>query len=588
MFQEFIRQCQTSLEQTAASGGRTILPKPPSLSPQQYYNQQLHPLANFTDSLGFSTPQTTSLLTNRSGSNDSEALSFTSSASSHVQPSSSVQDSLSRSYIASTTKSVPASAALQDTQSLQPESADPIADCSAQPPSSLSSSATIPATLPPPPPSASGCEVTSHGGLPIPCSAASVPPAVPLKKQFKTELEEEAVVSLFTPFDVTTTPTPTAVAAAAPTPTAVAAATTLPTHGEHCQQVESAVVHRDEHDAGSGTVTSVIPPRLESANSEPQNSFSNKPSMSNAQVSNTAAVPLILSADQTTTEPHPPVGHGSPVLQRKSFSTALPAPLPGFTKGTLQSPEKPANGNATSFVRVEDYLSALAAQPSCGSTPSNPRLGGRTGLNLVQPAPSHVTPPLPPTGVQSLETLSLLSKLLSTQQALPNTAGKLLPAPSLPLNPGSLVNQKPIPAAPEIKTNKIETKTSPNPESSWSFKPPAKSAAAATAPVFSQPPSGTPVPAQISIAGIPLSLINPNTFLTVPPTFFPSQACLPSSKQPGFISLVPNLLLPPFSTLCAPSSLPATLSVNNLTLQNVANSSSDCREESPPKRAKLD
>ena len=581
MFQEFIRQCQTSLEQTAASGGRTILPKPPSLSPQQYYNQQLHPLANFTDPLGFSTPQTTSLLTSRSGSNDSEALSCTSSASSHVQPSSSVQDSLSRSSIASTTKPVPASTALQDTQSLQPESADPIADCSAQPPSSLSSSATIPATLPPPPPPASGYEVTSHGGLPITCSAASVPHAVPLKKQFKTEIEEEAIVSLFTPFDVTTTPTPT--------PTAVAAAAPMPTHGEHCQQVESAVVHRDEHDATSGTVTSVIPPRLESANSEPQNSFSNEPSISNAQASNTAAVPLTLYADQTTTEPHPPVGHGSPVLQRKSFSTAtLPAPLPGFTKGTLQSPEKPAHGNATSFVRVEDYLSALAAQPSCGSTPSNPRLGGRAGLNLVQPVPSHVTPPLPPTGVQSLETLSLLSKLLSTQQVLPNTAGKLSPAPSLPLNPGSLVNQKPIPAAPEIKTKKIETKTSPNPESSGSFKPPAKSAAAATAPVFSQPPSGTPVPAQISIAGIPLSLINPNTFLTAPPTFFPSQACLPSSKQPGFISLAPNLLLPPFSTLCAPSSLPATLSVNNLTPQNVANSSLDCREESPPKRAKLD
>ena len=579
MFQEFIRQYQTSLEQTAASGGRTILPKPPSLSPQQHYNQQPHPLANFTDPLEFSTPQTTSLLTNRSGSNDSEALSFTSSASSHVQPSSSAQDSLSRSSIASTTKPVPASTALQDTPSLQPQSADSIADCSARPPSSLSSSATTPAALPPPPPPpASGCEVTSHGGLPIPCSAASVPPAVPLKKQFKTELEEETVVSLFTPIDVTTTP-------------AAVATTTLPIHGEHCQQVESAVVHRDEHDAGSGTVTSVIPPRLESANSEPQNSFSNEPSMSNTQVSNTAAVPLTSSADQTTSEPHPPVGHGSLVLQRKSgyfSSTAFPAPLPGFTKGTLQSPEKPAHGNATSFVRVEDFFSTLAAQPSCGS---NPRLGGRAGLNLAQPAPSHVTPPLPPTGVQSLETLSLLSKLLSTQQILPNTAGKLSPAPSLPLNPSSLVNQKPIPAAPEIKTKKIETKTSPNPESSGSFKPPAKSAAAATAPVFSQPPPCTPVPseaAQVSIAGIPLSLINPNTFLAVPPTFFPSQACLPSSKQPGFISLTPNLLLPPFSTLCAPSSLPATLFVNNLTPQNVANSSLDCREESPPKRARLD
>lgn len=231
-------------------------------------------------------------------------------------------------------------------------------------------------------------------------------------------------------------------------------------------------------------------------------------------------------------------------------NNVFPAPaLEGFTKGTIQSPEKPVHFRANnSFVRVEDFLTALTGGlRSGGLPPQDPRLGNR-GSNTADLLPLLS----PPTGVQPMVT-SLLSQLLSTQQQpITGSMKAAAGAPNiqhLPLNPSSLVNQKPISAITEVKS-KTQTSGSSG-VGSCKLPPP-------------HPPA--------DLKHSPTASVPFNALISTPPQFFPSQAVLPNTSV-GFIPLTPNLL-PPFTSLCPP-------------LASAAAKGSSASEESPPKRAKL-
>lgn len=259
--------------------------------------------------------------------------------------------------------------------------------------------------------------------------------------------------------------------------------------------------------------------------------------------STTSAIPILGLSDGV-------VHHlGSTAVQSNHVP---PAPAPqGFTRGTIQSPEKPAHFSANnSFVRVEDFLTALTGGSRSGVRLQDPRLGNRRS-NGAEP-PSLLAPP---TGVQPMVT-SLLSQLLTTQQQPITRSLKVAAvAPNtqhLPLNPSSLVNQRPISAVTEVKSkthlgrsSSVGSCTQPQP----------------------QPPADLN---QSSIAGVPF--IGPNALISTPPQFSPPQAVLPNTSV-GFIPLTPNVL-PPFTSLCPPLTLPVA-------------KGSAASEESPPKRAKL-
>lgn len=227
-------------------------------------------------------------------------------------------------------------------------------------------------------------------------------------------------------------------------------------------------------------------------------------------------------------------------------TTTTPRTIFNFTKGTLQSPEKPAFANSQAFVRVEDFLSALQAQSmKADSLLRDPR--------LVAKAINHH----PPCGVQPLTTLSLLSQLLTPKSPVSDAAGKAVvssgvpqmtsdPGRRIPLNPSSLVNQKPIPATGQVKSK--------------------MSAAKSVA----------------SGIGENLGFINQNSLNTSPPTqFLAPQTLLPTNTAPLFRPLAQNYL-PSFSTLC--SRTPPT-TYSRPPSEHHSASVSEC---SPPKRIKLD
>lgn len=259
--------------------------------------------------------------------------------------------------------------------------------------------------------------------------------------------------------------------------------------------------------------------------------------------STTSAIPILSLSDAV-------VQHlGSTAIPS---SNVPPAPtLQGFTKGTIQSPEKPAHfsGN-NSFVRVEDFLTALTGGSRSGVRPQDPRLGNRR--SNAGEFPSLLAPP---TGVQPMVT-SLLSQLLTTQQQ-PITGSLKVAAVApniqhLPLNPSSLVNQRPISAITEVKSKTQLSRSS--------------SVGSCTLPQ-TQPPTDVN---QSSIASV--QFIGPNALISTPPQFFPPQTVLPNTSV-GFIPLTPNVL-PPFTSLCPP-------------LTSAVAKGSAASEESPPKRAKL-
>lgn len=540
-FQDFIRWYQSTLEQAAVSG-HTILPKLPSPSiPLQQV--QLHPLTNFADPLGFSTPQTSSNPNDLDPSLDfSNLLCDATDAQPQASPLSTPPPSADQLPCVTT----PHDKGLQSTNSQQNgpiASGDainiPKPTSEAYPHSDLPYSATLP--------SRSG--LVSSGSLLVSRSLSDC---------------QHTVDSI---------PLPAAVSLSSDPITSTAAPSPPHTHPEkHVQQlVWSKQVQlanslqgykQDSENEFSGLVPSQQLPQATTTDSLVPNSEAR-----------TASATHLSSHTLTNSDPrntcvqpnHTHTNKASSVLPRKAVDLSPALALQGFTRGTIQSPEKPAHGNLQSFVRVEDFLSALAAQPRCGNMPRDPRLGRGAGSSGPQPS-SLLNPP---TGVQPLATLSLLSQLLSTPQQSNQETLKTSATPiscPLPLNPSSLVNQKPIPATAEVKTKAV-----PKSSSEMSFR--LSENASSSLPYISLPSS---------LPEGPL-LINPNAFLSTPSRFLPPQALLPNSS-PGFISLAPNIFLPPFSTLCAPSSL-VTSSGDAPTPQTASNASSS--EESPPKRAKL-
>ena len=215
----------------------------------------------------------------------------------------------------------------------------------------------------------------------------------------------------------------------------------------------------------------------------------------------------------------------------KELNPSRPIP-PGFTKGTLQSPRKPAHVSSQSFVRVDDFLASLAAQSrEAESFLRDPKLVAKLSAPIA--AHSHA---------------SLLSRLL-TRQLLPGATDRKPPAKfSAPLHPMSLVNQKPIPATGEVKS-----KTWMKPGSSGRSSLP-------------QPPSATMFSRQVP-AGVPLGVVTPGNITAAPTSLFLPPHTVLHPSGPGLVAVAPRMCLPPFSTLCCsgpavttpPSCCPATL-----------------------------
>lgn len=216
------------------------------------------------------------------------------------------------------------------------------------------------------------------------------------------------------------------------------------------------------------------------------------------------------------------------------------APALGFTKATLQSPRKPAHGHSHSFVRVDDFITALAARSrEAESFLRDPRLVAKLSSHLS--ASATATPPV-----------SLLSHLL-TRQPLPGatarkpTATSPLTSPfSTPLDPKFLVNQKPIPAAAEMKKLAKESTSSGGSGLHLPSLPP-----------FPKSLSTQIFPQQVPLSSCgSLGFVTPGGLITTPsPRFMTPQTLLPNTS-PGFVSLAPRLCLPSFSSLTC-GSVPA-------------------------------
>ena len=241
---------------------------------------------------------------------------------------------------------------------------------------------------------------------------------------------------------------------------------------------------------------------------------------------------------------YPKVSNSPPGVGGQSSEVRVRLPLPaGFTKGTLQSPEKPAHGHMQSFVRVHDFLTALAVQ---SKEAENLLRDPGFVANLAVPSPQPV---------------SLLSHLL-TRQPLPgattakppNTMAMPLSSVHVPrphtLDPKSLVNQKPILSAVELKSSAANN-CSGSDGVSGDIKQHTHTS-------FPHPlPPSRPFPRQI----LPTESGSHGTLLAVPSAGFSvPQNLLPGTMQ-GFVPLVaPRMCLPPFSTLCQPTqvAMPAT------------------------------
>ena len=239
-----------------------------------------------------------------------------------------------------------------------------------------------------------------------------------------------------------------------------------------------------------------------------------------------------------------------------TVSSLATFPVLGFTKGTLQSPEKPFHAKSQAFVHVEDFLSALTSQ-KVESMLNDPRLVARA---------AHLP------GVQPLSAISLLSQLLTTQQApvTPEAGRRTTGCTPLPLNPSSLVNQQPIPATAEVKrSGSLSNKTR-------DFKPPSN---------LVSPPSTSrvliPQLPPVLAGSVPLDFVSPDI---QPPTTFLAPQTLPLNAPLGYVSLAPRIELSSFSMCAPPSSVttaPPTVPVSEPVHGDVANGTT-------PKRVKLE
>ncbi|CAI8023969.1 hypothetical protein GBAR_LOCUS13973 [Geodia barretti] len=228
-------------------------------------------------------------------------------------------------------------------------------------------------------------------------------------------------------------------------------------------------------------------------------------------------------------------------LHEELEGNASRATILGFTKGTLQSPQKPAHGRLQSFVRVDDFIAALAVQSrEAESLLRDPR--------LVAKLSGH-----PPGATSSTQPISLLSHLL-TRQPLPGTTARKPPATasspplpsvnrpfSVPLNPKCLV---PITAT-------VETNSTKKP-SDGDFKLP-------PLPLFPQPLSTQilPLPVPPTSCGS-LGFVTPRALITTPsPQFVARQILLPNTT-PTFAPLTPRTTCLPTLSGSIPAATPMT------------------------------
>ena len=372
-----------------------------------------------------------------------------------------------------------------------------------------------------------------------------------------------------------------------------------PHHNEHSQH---GLLSEHQQLIPSVDITEVMPKGFELKSQNHTVSSSLPPALQETQQATTITCALTQdsvpqmsdSESQQLTDSHPGTGnlHQSRIALPNSIVNFSPAPLSlyGFTQGTIQSPEKPAHANAQAFVRVEDFLSVLAAQTPHGKNPlrESVKLDPHTGLVATTQSSLLRSPP---SGVQPLVNLSLLSQLLNMPQpSIPDTVkAAVVGAPatsrhSTPLqasHPGSLVNQRPISATGEVKGKKSVVSAGTG-DAKSNFKLLENSVSTLQNNSLPSSPYLPVMPPQISASGLPPGFTTPNTLLSNPPRFLPRQTLTPNTT-PGFIPLMPNFSLPPFSTLCVPS---ATSSEPAATIQHPPNASAS--DESPPKRVKLE
>ena len=262
--------------------------------------------------------------------------------------------------------------------------------------------------------------------------------------------------------------------------------------------------------------------------------------------------------DSTTQQTHP---HTEGNEHSSSPHTEGSVSVLGFTKCTLQSPQKPAHSRSQSFVRVDDFIAALTAQSrEAESLLRDPRIVAKLSAS------------------SSTQPVSLLSQLL-TRQLLPGatvaarkppatTASPPLPSPSL--DSKFLVNQKPISATAETKGNNQPTTHATD----SGFKLP-------RLPLFPQPLS-TQIFALPTSCGS-LGFVTPRSVIATPsPRYLAPQTLLPNTT-PAFVPLTPQ-------TICLPSlsgSIPAAMPPNCCQATSQSGSRHLVSECPPLKRAKL-
>ena len=606
VFQEFIQRYQSSLEQAAVSG-RAILPKPPSPPSLPLQDPHLHPLTNSTDPQEYLTPQIPSNVNkNLETSLDlshfvSNPLTAANVPSSTVPPSADQQaqvialpledaalqstvPGLNVTFISSLSNVVSIS---QSTTTVSVSRMN----CEAvqATPTAVSQSITVAPSVGP----ASQPQLHCTGLMAITENTMAADSSTHSQHQHQTA----SMVSCIPARSSLIFDTPVSESAA---PQMVTPSAFHPHHNEHSQH---GLLSEHQQLIPSVDITEVIPKGFERESQNDRVSSSLPPALQETQQATTITCALTQdsvpqmsdSESQQLTDSHPGTGnpHPSRIALPNSIVNFSPAPLSlyGFTQGTIQSPEKPAHANAQAFVRVEDFLSVLAAQTPRGKNPlqESVKLDPHTGLVATTQSSLLRSPP---SGVQPLVNLSILSQLLNMPQpSIPDTVkAAVVGTPSTsrhstPLqanHPGSLVNQRPISATGEVKGKKKSAVSAGAGDAKSNFKLPENSVSTPQNNSLPSSPYLPVVPPQISASGLPLGFTNPNTLLSNPPRFLPRQTLTPNTT-PGFIPLVPNFSLPPFSTLCVPS---VTSGEPAATMQHAPDASAS--DESPPKRVKLE
>ena len=463
MFQEFIQRYQCTLEQAAASG-RTILPKPPSpphhchtltnptlTSPNTTSNS--HPLALFNSNISETSTASPSSL---------EAPDNSNSASSQIHHSLICQETGQPKTVPDPTASMeqaiplPNGAApfsddlltkdiVSPTITLAPASSNSpshSADSSSQEKERKTGNTPLPllANTPQPQQDYSPFYTTSNfQGITLIKKVTSIAIPTPPKVQIpstdvlSTLIQEDKDV----PSLSLQTSTPLPLLSNTETPTA--ALTLSNTHfGKHLPLPSSSLTGTTHDNLIVSAIDSSTTPIAKGTGL--LSFHSQEPSVLGAQCVQAAhlAVPHTLGSS---------VGE---LILRKDKKAPLRNSVTSPTQDSLQLPQESAHVGSGSFVKVEEFLTSLAiTKPSLVNTTTS-TLDPSSSSSVPTTRQQQQLPQLiPPSGVQPLATLNLLSKLLGTHQ---QTFSKpTSPAASLPLNPSSLVNQQPIPATTEIK-----------------------------------------------------------------------------------------------------------------------------------------